>query len=440
MKKTELRVEQVEANSLIPYEKNTKIHKDKQRQQIANSMLQFGFVNPILIDEKNLILAGHGRWLAAKSLGMKEVPVIRLKHLSDAQKRAYRIADNKLTENGLWDYDLLKLEFSELEKLELDFSLEVTGFDLVDIDVIVDPGLTEKDSKPDEEANAVPFIPEEEVVSKIGYIWQLGKHRIICGSSIEEETYETLFEDKKAIAIFTDPPYNVKIDGHVCNKGSVKHKEFAMASGEMSSEEFQEFLIKAMTLQVKYSTDGSIHFQCIDWRHMKEMLNAGLVIYTDLKNLCVWGKQNGGMGSLYRSQHELVFVFKNGKKPHINNVELGSHGRYRTNLWSYAGVNSFGKEKNNLRFHPTVKPMEMVRDAILDVTNRGQIVLDAFLGSGTTLIAAEKCGRICYGIELEPKYIDTAIRRWEEITGGEAIHVKSEKSYKELLSARREGV
>lgn len=434
MKKTELRVEQVETTSLIPYEKNTKIHKDKQRQQIANSMLQFGFVNPILIDEKNLILAGHGRWLAAKLLGMKEVPVIRLKHLSEAQKRAYRITDNKLTENGQWDYDLLKLELSDLEKLELDFSLDITGFDLVDIDVILDPGLTEKNSEPDEEANAVPFIPEEEIVSITGDIWQLGKHRIICGSALEELTYDKLFEDKRAAAIFADPPYNVRIDGHVCNKGKIKHKEFAVASGEMSKCEFTQFLKTAMSLQSKFSIDGSIHFQCIDWRHMQEMLDAGLSVYSELKNLCVWNKDNGGMGSLYRSKHELVFVFKNGKNPHINNVELGSHGRYRTNVWDYAGVNSFGKEKANLQYHPTVKPMEMVRDAILDVSTRGQIVLDAFLGSGTTLIAAEKCGRICYGIELEPLYVDTAIRRWEEITGKDAVLVNTGKTYNESLA------
>jgi DNA modification methylase len=440
MKQTNLRVEQVETTSLIPYEKNTKIHKEKQVNQIAYCMLQVGFVNPMLIDENDVIIAGHGRWLAAKQLGMQEVPVIRLKHLSEAQKKTYRIADNKLTENGLWDYDLLKLELSDLEKLELDFSLDITGFDLVDIDVILDPGLKKKDTKPDEEANAVPFIPEEEVVSTLGDIWQLGKHRIICGSSLEELTFDKLFEGKKADTTLCDAPYNVQIDGHVGGKGKIKHKEFAMASGEMSKSEFTHFLKMAMTLQAKYSVDGSIHFQCMDWRHMQEMLDAGLSIYSELKNLCVWNKDNGGMGSLYRSKHELVFVFKNGTKPHINNVELGSHGRYRTNVWDYAGINSFGKEKDNLKYHPTVKPMEMVRDAILDVTNRGQIVLDAFLGSGTTLIAAEKCGRICYGIELDPLYIDTAIRRWEDITGEDAINVGSGKSYKELLLAKKEGV
>lgn len=437
MQKTNLQVEHVETTCLKSYEKNTKIHKGKQVQQIASSIFKFGFNNPILIDENNLIIAGHGRWLAAKELGMETVPVIRLIHLSDSEKRIYRITDNKLTETGAWDVNLLQIEFSELEKLDLDVSLEITGFDMAEIDLILEPILTEENDKPDEEANAVPFIPEEEIVSKTSDIWLLGKHRIICGNSLEELTYEALFKGQKAVMGFFDAPYNVQINGHVCGKGSVKHSEFAMASGEMSSKEFQEFLTKAMTLQVKYSTDGSIHYQCIDWHHMKEMLNAGLSAYSDIKNLCVWNKSNAGLGTFYRSKHELVFIFKNGKKPHINNFELGSNGRYRTNVWDYAGVNSFGKEKANLQYHPTVKPMEMVRDAILDVSNRGQIVLDAFLGSGTTLIAAEKCGRICYGIELEPKYVDTAIRRWEEITGEDAIHVESGKSYKELLSAKK---
>lgn len=436
MKETKLRVEQVETTLLKPYEKNAKIHSDKQLQQIANSMLQFGFVNPILADENYRILAGHGRWFAAKLIEMKTIPVIRLSHLKETEKKAYRLADNRLAEKGIWDQDLLKLEFSDLEKLELDFTLDITGFDFADIDVILNPSLTEKETEIDEKANAVPFISEGEIVSKEGDIWLLENHRIICGNSLEEVTYEKLFEGKKANMIFADPPYNVKIDGHVCNKGKIKHKEFAVASGEMDEAEFTEFLKTVMSLQAKYSIDGSIHLLCMDWRHMQEMLNAGRLVYSEFKNLCVWNKDNGGMGSLYRSKHELVFVFKNGTKPHINNVELGSHGRYRTNVWDYAGVNSFGKQKDNLRYHPTVKPMEMVRDAILDVTNRGQIVLDAFLGSGTTLIAAEKCGRICYGIELEPLYVDTAIRRWEELAGKDAILLSSGNTYKELLKEK----
>ena len=431
-----LSVEYVNTTEIKPYKSNPKIHSNKQVQQIVNSIEEFKFNNPILIDENNVIIAGHGRLLAAKHLNMQQVPVIRLLHLSDAQKKAYRIADNKLTENGQWDFDLLKLEFEDLNNL--DFSLDITGFDTADIDIILDDTLTKKEVKLDEKANSVPFISENEIISKEGDIWQLGKHRIICGNSLDRDVYEKLFQSTKANMVFTDPPYNVKVDGHVCGLGKIKHKEFSMASGEMSEKEFQDFLVKSFSLLKEYSIEGSLQYICMDWRHIKEIINAAS-IFDEFKNLCIWNKDNGGMGSLYRSKHELIFIFKNGKKPHINNIELGSHGRYRTNVWDYPGVNSFGRDKNNLKFHPTVKPVEMVKDAILDVTNRGNVVFDAFLGSGTTLIAAEQTGRICYGIEIEPLYIDTTIRRWQELTGKSAIHQQTGKSYRELLEENSNG-
>jgi len=434
-----LAVEYINTSIVMPYKSNPRIHKNKQIQQIVNSISEFKFNNPILVDEKNIVIAGHGRLLAAKNLNMPQIPVIKLLHLSEIQKRAYRIADNKLTENGEWDFDILKIEFENLSNLELDFNLDLTGFDTADIDVMLDNSLTDKDIKLDEKANSVPYILESEIVSKEGDIWQLGKHRIMCGNSLDKNTYELLFESKKANMIFTDPPYNVKVDGHICGLGKVKHKEFSMASGEMSEDEFQEFLTKNFSLLKEFSKDGSLHYICMDWRHIKEIITAGNSIYDDFKNLCIWNKDNGGMGSLYRSKHELVFIFKNGNRSHINNVELGSHGRYRTNIWDYPGVNSFGGDKDKLNLHPTVKPVEMVKDAILDVTNRNQIVLDTFLGSGTTLIAAEKAGRICYGIELEPLYIDTAIRRWQDLTGNSAINLNIGKSYRELLELKGSG-
>src|SRR5574344_419803 len=436
---TTLQIEYIAIKAIKPYEQNPRIHKSKQIAQIANSIKEFNFNNPVLIDENNEVIAGHGRLLAAEHLKLKEVPVIKLVHLNDAQKKAYRIADNKLTENGQWDIDLLKLEFSELEKLSLDFSLDITGFDIADIDIILDDSLTDKNTKLDEKANAVPFIPESEIVTKLGDIWQLGKHKLICGNAIEHQTYQDLFQDKKASMVFTDPPYNVKVDGHICGLGKVKHKEFKMASGEMSSAEFQKFLLNNFTLLKAFSKNGSLHYICMDWRHIKEIINAGDEVFDEFKNLCVWNKDNGGMGSLYRSKHELVFIFKNGNRSHQNNVELGSHGRYRTNVWDYAGVNSFGGDKDKLNMHPTIKPVEMVKDAILDVSARGDIVLDAFLGSGTTLIAAEQCGRICYGIELEPLYVDTAIRRCQEASGKSAVHLQSGKTYRELLEEKANG-
>ena len=236
--------------------------------------------------------------------------------------------------------------------------------------------------------------------------------------------------------IFTDPPYNVAITGHVCGVGKIKHREFAMASGEMTTPEFTSFLTSVLQNLKTFSKDGSLHYICMDWRHMKELLDSGLSIYDELKNLCIWNKDNGGMGSLYRSKHELVFIFKNGIASHLNNVELGKNGRYRTNVWDYAGVNSFGGNQEDLKLHPTVKPVAMIADAILDVTKRNDIILDSFLGSGSSVIAAEKTGRICYGIELDPIYIDTIIKRWQEYSGKEAIHQESGKTFDELIKTK----
>ncbi|WP_428056314.1 site-specific DNA-methyltransferase [Candidatus Avelusimicrobium fimicolum] len=421
-------------DTLTEYPNNPRQHDTKQLIKIQNSIEKFGFINPILVDEHNEIIAGHARLAAARLAHLPQVPVIRLEHLSAAQKKAYRIADNKLAELGTWSIENLQLEFQELEKLDLDFSLGITGFDMGDIDLILEG----KEAKADPKANNIPFIPDDEVVTREGDIWILGEHRIICGNSLQKETLSQLMENKKADMVFTDPPYNVKINGHVCGAGNVQHKEFKFASGEMTVEEFTQFLKTSFELLCMFSKDGSLHYICMDWRHIKEIMTAAEV-YDQFKNLCVWRKDNAGMGSFYRSQHELIFMFKHGKEPHINNVELGIHGRYRTNVWNYAGVNTPSAENAEKRaMHPTVKPVELIKDAILDASNRGGVVLDTFLGSGSTLIAAEKAGRICYGVELEPKYVDTAIRRYESL--GEkyiAIHAASGKTYQELLSAKR---
>lgn len=429
-----LSIENIAIGDIRPYVKNAKNHPEKQIQQIAASIREFGFNNPILIDELGEIIAGHGRLAAAQVIGLTVVPVVRLTHLSAAQKRAYRLADNKIAENGGWNADILKLELSELETVCDDFDISITGFDSIEIDV-----LQNGNEKPaDPKTNAVPFIAESDIVSQIGDIWQIGEHRIICGNSLEVETFEKLLGEKRADIILQDAPFNVKIQGHVCGNGTVKHKEFAMASGEMSIDEFTNFLRTNFALCAKYSRAGSLHYNFMDWRHVGEITAAGGAVFSNFINMCVWCKSSGGMGSLYRSQHELCFIFRNGKESHINNVELGRHGRYRTNVWNYAGVNSFGHNKNNLKLHPTVKPVEMLKDAILDVTKRGNIVLDCFLGSGSTLIAAHQSKRICYGIELEPLYIDTAIRRFLDLFGIDAVHIQSGKTYTELLTAKKE--
>lgn len=429
-----LTIENVALNQIRAYAKNAKNHPESQIQQIAASIQQFGFNNPILVDENLEIIAGHGRMAAAQLLGLDTVPVIRLAHLSDAQKRAYRLADNKIAENGGWNADLLRLEISELEQICGDMDVSIPGFSDVELDVLTMDNRTTADSK----ANNVPYIPENEIVTRPGDVWCIGDHRIICGNSMDAATFETLLGTRQADMVLQDPPYNVKISGHVCGSGNIRHKEFKMASGEMSTDEFMQFLHKNFELCAKYSRHGALQYNFMDWRHMGEILSAGSNVFSSLINMCVWCKTSGGMGSLYRSQHELCFIFKNGKESHTNNVQLGKNGRYRTNVWQYAGVNAFGRHRSDIQMHPTVKPVEMLKDAILDVTRRGDVVLDTFLGSGSTLIAAHQSKRICYGIELEPLYVDTAIRRFLEMFHIDAVHQATGKTYSELLTVKRE--
>jgi DNA modification methylase len=413
--------------------KNPRIHSDKQIRQIGRSIEIFGFSVPVAVDSNLTVVAGHGRVLAARLLGMDELPTISLTHLTETQVRAFMIADNRLAENSDWDDQLLAEQFKFLSEVDLDFDLEDTGFEMGEIDVIIEGAAPAIDVNNDP-ADTLP--PTEDIrISREGDLWQLANHRIYCGNSLKCGSYAALLDGGRADMVFTDPPYNVKIAGHATGLGTVKHKNFKMASGEMTEFEFTDFLSKAFTLLAGHSFDGSMHYIFMDWRHMREVLVAGKQVYTELKNLCVWSKGCGGMGSFYRSAHELVFLFKNGKDSHRNNVQLGQFGRYRTNVWNYPGANSFSRstsEGNLLALHPTVKPVALVADAIMDASARGEIVLDPFLGSGTTTIAAERTGRICYGIELDPQYVDTAVRRWQAFTGLEAIHGLSRRTFNEL--------
>jgi DNA modification methylase len=429
---TQLTVTSLPVGSLKPYDRNARTHSPKQIAQIAASIKAFGFNNPVLIDKDGGIIAGHGRVEAAKQLGIETVPCVRLEHLSNAQKRAYILADNKLAEKAGWDPEILKIELQHLTNLDLDFDISITGFEMPEIDVLLSE--TESESDP---ADVMPAVEPGPAVTRLGDIWQIGPHRLICGDSTAAGTYARLLDGERAQMIFTDPPYNVKIDGHVSGLGSVKHREFAMALGEMTTSEFTRFLNDVFANLAGHSVDGAIHFICMDWRHMNEVLAAATPVYSELKNLCVWAKTNGGMGSLYRSQHELVFVYKAGTAPHVNNVELGKHGRYRTNVWSYAGANTFSKTREaDLEMHPTVKPVALVADAILDCSKRRGIVLDAFGGSGTTLVAAERTGRRGYAVELDPHYSDVIVRRLEAIMSCQAMHVRTGKSFRELAAER----
>jgi DNA modification methylase len=355
--------------------------------------------------------------------------------LSEAQKTAFAIADNQLAAIAKWNDPVLAEQLRALSIINLDFDIEVTGFEPAEIDLRIESlNLDVDESDP---ADILPAAPIGEPVSHLGDVWTLGRHRLLCGDALDTVAYTTLMRGKKADMIFTDSPYNVKIDGHANGLGANRHREFAMASGEMTYGEFQSFLLNTCLLLARHSSDGSIHFFCMDWRHSGELLAAGHAVYSEHKNTCVWVKSNAGMGSLYRSQHEFVFVFKNGQAPHRNNVQLGRFGRYRSNVWNYPGANSMGRgteEGNLLALHPTAKPVKLVADAILDCSARGDLVLDPFMGSGTTLMAAERVGRRCYGIEIDPLYIDTIIRRWQAQTGDDAVHEATGRRFNDMIT------
>lgn len=413
-------LERLPLAALKPATSNARTHSPKQVRQIATSIKEFGFTNPILIDETQTIIAGHGRLAAAELLNLEDVPVIRVEYMTDAQKRAYIIADNQLALNAGWDDEILAIEFQALSELEFDLTL--TGFDMGNVDQII--ANFELGGDLDDEP-AVPGVCAGPPVTKLGDVWQIGAHRLICGDATKPSVYDRLLDGVVAQMVFTDPPYNVPIGGHVSGLGKNTHREFAMAIGEMDVAQFQSFLEGVFNQLARVSQDGAIHFVCMDWRHMSEVVAAGEETFTELKNLCVWAKTNGGMGSLYRSQHELVFVFKSGEGQHVNNVGLGKHGRNRTNLWSYPGATSFSATRDeDLSMHPTVKPLALVKDAILDCSNRGGIILDAFAGSGTTLLAAEQTGRKGYGIEIDPAYCDTILKRFVQV-GLEPVHAET---------------
>jgi DNA modification methylase len=418
--------------SLAAYSHNARTHSKHQIRQIAASIKAFGFANPILVDQNNTIIAGHGRADAAKLLGTEQVPTIQLEGLTEDQIRAYVVADNRLAEKAGWDESILAIELQHLLTIESDLDVTITGSEIPEIDLI----LSQATKEPDQD-DLFEIDQANRTVTQPGDLWLLGKHRVLCGSSLDEASYKPLMASRRANVVFVDPPYNVAIDGHASGNGSVHHREFAMASGEMNEAEFVAFLTTSLRLLARHSTAGSVHFICMDWRHAGELLAAGRQIYDTLLNLCVWAKNNGGMGSLYRSRHELVFVFRHGKGPHRNNAKLGEYGRNRTNVWEYPCVNTLSKqgdEGNLLALHPTVKPVALVADALLDCSARGEIVLDSFLGSGSTLIAAERVGRVCFGIEIDLLYVDVAIRRWQRHTGDRAVHAVTGKPFDDLMT------
>jgi DNA modification methylase len=426
-------LERIKISDLVPAARNARTHSKHQIKQLAKSIQHFSFTNPILIDSARRIIAGHGRIAAAKVLGMTEVPCLLLDDMSEADRRAYMLADNKIALNAGWDPEFLASDLQDL--IDREFEMELTGFDPPEIDVILSE-LSQASPEPDQPADDHPQA-QADVATRRGDIWALGRHFLICGDAKDGAVIDGLMQGSKADMGFVDAPYNLKIAGHVSGLGRIRHREFAEASGEMSPTEFTEFLRRTFAVAANACRDGAILFSCIDWRHVGEMIAAGQGIFSELKNICVWAKTNGGMGTFYRSQHEMVLVFKVGTAPHTNTFGLGEKGRYRTNVWSYPGVNTFKSDRmEELASHPTVKPVALVADAIRDVSNRGEIVLDIFGGSGTTLIAAEKTGRCARLVEIDPMYCDVIIRRWEKLTGKNAILTSTGETFEMLQSNR----
>lgn len=415
-----MQVEHVGVGALKPYVHNARTHSKKQIKQIATSIERFGFTNPVLVSDAGQIIAGHGRVEAAKLLGLKDVPTIRLSHLSEAQRRAYILADNKLASNAGWDKDMLAIELRSL--IEMDFEVELTGFSVTEVDLLIDDPL---DSSPAQasgpEDEIAPLTDPGSAVTRSGDVWVLGPHRLICGDARDPATFEALLQGRRADVVFTDPPSNALMDGHPCGLGRTRHEEFGTGLGKMSSRALAGFLAQTLGNAANACRDGAIAFVCMDWPHMGELMTAGQSAFSELMNLCVWSKTIAGMGRFYRSKHELVFVFKVGTAPHTTTVGLGDTGRYRTDIWDYAGVDRTKKKHaEEPAVHRTVKPVALVVDAIKDCSKRGETVLDPFAGSGTTLIAAQMSGRSARAIESDPVNCDAIVRRFERVTGKQA--------------------
>lgn len=418
--------------------RNVRVHSKKQIKQIADSIAAFGFVVPIVTDEDGTILSGHGRREAARLLGLRTAPVVRLVGLSPARKRAFMLAENKISANAGWDRPRLAVELQELSELLSveDFSIEVTGFAPIEIDqLVVD---LEDDSGDPLDETRLEWTSAA-TVTREGDVWLLGHHRLACGNARSHEDLDRLMDGKSAAMMFTDPPYNVRISS-VVGRGRTKHREFAEACGEQSAEEFVQFLSATLGNAIRVSVDGAVHYVCMDWRHAGELIGVGRSIYGAHLNTVIWVKTNAGQGSFYRSQYEQIFVFRVGDERHLNNIQLGRHGRNRSNVWTYAGVNSFKAGRMaELTAHPTVKPVALVMDAVKDCSRRGDIVLDVFCGSGTTILAAERTGRIGYGLEIDPEYIDLSVKRWQDFTGRDAVHAVTGRTFDETEAERATG-
>lgn len=428
------KIEYLPIEKLRPAKRNPRTHNKKQTEKLYAIIRQFGFINPIIIADDGTIIAGHLRFQVAKLMHLAEVPVIRIQHLTDAEKRAFALAENRIAQDAGTDPQLLHAEILELavELPKESIDIAVTGYEISEIDTAL---MNFEEPIQNTAADELPAPGPR--VSKPGDLWLMGEHRLSQTDARDSTAYEALMRGERATMTITDPPYNVSILSHARGRSRKRFSEFAMGSGEFNDTEYIKFLTQCLGCIVQVSKDGAIVYVFIDWSHVHHLLEAGTDVFSELKNICTWVKSNGGQGSFYRSQHELVCVFKNGTAPHINTFELGQHGRTRTNVWRYAGVNSFKAGRHDeLNMHPTVKPVRMIVDAMLDCSSRGSVVLDPFMGSGSSLIAGESVGRRVYGMELDSEYVDVAIRRWQRFTGRDAILESTGQTFAEIQSAR----
>jgi DNA modification methylase len=426
--KNALEIVYLSATAIKPSPHAARQHSSAQRRKLKAILQQFGQVVPLPLDATTgTLIDGHAVFDALVELGHDEIAVVQLENRSEPEVRALRLALNRVAQDAVWDNAKLRGEFEYL--ITVGFDLDLSGFEAVEIDMVLSidtptANTVEEEMLDDIEPMAGP------AVARLGDVFDLGGHKLGCGDARDATFIRGLVADKTVACVFTDPPYNVPIDGFVSGLGKTRHREFAMGTGEMSRDQFVAFLSATVAAIKPVLADGAILYLCMDWRHGGELCEAAAQNGLEQKNLCVWVKSNAGMGSFYRSQHELIFVFKHGEGPHQNNFGLGAGGRTRSNVWQYRGVNAFGKDRMDLLgIHPTVKPVAMIADALRDVTRRGDLVLDAFLGSGSTLIAAEETGRVCIGVELDPVYVDAAIRRWQKRTGKNAVHAASGETF-----------
>lgn len=427
-----LHTEYLATTALTPMPGAPRQHPRSQIRALTKSFEAFGQVLPILIDGESRIISGHAQWEVARQMAMPEVMVIRIAHLNEPQIKALMVALNRLGELSKWDEPALNAILLDLYDLELGFDIEATGFTEIEIELRIE-GLGDED----EAAEAEILVGSGPAITQPGDVWQLGDHVLLCGNSLDEASWAQLMGEDRATLVVTDPPFNVPIDGHVSGLGKHKHREFAMATGEMSPAEFTTFLQTAMNRAHAWSLPGSVHYWAMDWRHVVEIGSAGQAVYERILNMAVWSKNQPGMGSFYRSQHELFFIFARGGAPSRNNVQLGRFGRSRSNVWNYPSAASLARtaeEGNPLAMHPTVKPLALICDILLDASGKGDIVVDPFMGSGTTLIASEKLGRKARGIEMDPAYCDTIIRRWQHWTGEVAVRAADGMTFAALES------